>query len=483
MTKTKKTTYLTTTLPYVNDEPHVGFALEIIQADTVARFKRLLGQEVFFNFGTDEHGQKVLKAAEEAGKTPQEHADTLAPKFDDLKKALNLSYDKFIRTTDPHHEFAAQHIWKLADQNGDVYKKKYKGLYCISCERFIKESECKDGKCPEHPHKNLEEVEEENYFFRLSKYGDHLLKYLENPKVIIPDWRKKEAVNFVKGGLEDFPISRLKKRMSWGVPVPGDDEQVMYVWFDALTNYISTLGWPEDKDGNFQKFWQEGETIQFAGKDQVRFQSLMWQAMLISVGVKNTDRVFYHGFINIKGEKISKSIGNTVDPQEIVKEFGTDALRYYLLRHVSPVEDSNFSGELITESYNANLANGLGNLFSRTLKMANSYEIKVNFPSKKEILEGEDFGIISKHMETFEFNKALDYIWKELGALDSYIQETEPFKLIKTDKDKAKEAVAYLLIRLYELVVILEPFLPESSEIITKAIENGEVPKPLFLRK
>jgi len=210
----EKPIYITTTLPYVNAEPHVGFALEIIQADAYARFKKLLGHEVFFNFGTDEHGQKVLKAAEEKGLSPQDYVDGLAPKFDDLKKALNLSYDAFIRTTDEHHIKAAQHIWKLCDEAGDIYKKKYKGFYCISCERFIKESECQDGKCPEHPHKNLEEVEEENYFFRFSKYGDFLLEYLDNPEVITPEWRRKEAINFVKGGLEDFPISRLKSRMS-----------------------------------------------------------------------------------------------------------------------------------------------------------------------------------------------------------------------------------------------------------------------------
>jgi len=478
-----KNFYQTTTLPYVNAKPHIGFALEIIQADSRARFERLFGSNVFFSTGTDEHGQKVLKAAEKAGKNVQEYVDKLAPQFDELKKALNLSYDNFIRTTDEDHIKAAQHIWKICHDKGDIYKKKYKGLYCVSCERFIKEDECVNGKCPDHLDKDLEELEEENYFFKLSRYQDDLLKYLENPKVVVPDWRREEAIKFVKDGLEDFSVSRLKEKMPWGIPVPGDDEHVMYVWFDALTNYISTLGWPEDKEGNFEKFWQNGETVQFAGKDQVRFQSIMWQAMLISAGIKTTDRIFYHGFITVKGEKISKSIGNIVDPFEVVEKFGTDALRYHLLRHVSAVEDSNFGEELLIESYNGNLANGLGNLFSRILKMYVDYGVNVSFPKKEEILQDESLNEFKGYMENFEFNKALDYIWKEIGALDLYIQETEPFKLIKTDEEKAKEIVAYLTIRLYEIATILEPFLPSSSEQIIKTIEAKEIPKPLFLRK
>jgi len=480
---TKKTIYLTTTLPYVNAEPHVGFALEIIQTDAYARFKRLLGHEVFFNFGTDEHGQKVLKAAEEKGLSPQDYVNKYAVKFDELKRTLNLSCDAFIRTTDEHHIKAAQHIWKLCDEAGDIVKRKYKGLYCVSCERFIKESECQDGKCPEHPHKNLEEVEEENYFFKFSKYQDFLLEYLNKPNVITPEWRRKEAINFVKNGLEDFPVSRLKSRMSWGIPVLGDDEQVMYVWFEALTSYISTLGWPEDENGNFKKFWADGETIQFAGKDQVRFQSLMWQAMLKSADIKNTDRIFYHGFINIKGQKISKSTGNTIDPYSLVEKFGTDALRYYLLRHISPVEDSNFSEELLTEAYNGNLANGLGNLFSRILTMYVSYDVDVDLPTDDEILERSEFDQVKFYVDKFEFNKALDWIWAQIKAVDEHIQREEPFKLIKTDEEKAKEIIAWLVIRLYIIATILEPFLPESSKIIKKAIKEKQIPKPLFLRK
>ncbi|MBN2093956.1 MAG: methionine--tRNA ligase [Candidatus Zambryskibacteria bacterium] len=468
-----KNFYITTTLPYVNADPHIGFALEIVQADIIARFKRLLGHEVFFNFGTDEHGQKVLKAAEKNGLDPQAYTDQLALKFGDLKKILNLSYDNFVRTTDAHHIKAAQYIWKLADESGDIYKKKYRGLYCVSCERFIKESELRNNKCPEHPGKELEEVEEENYFFKFSKYQDKLLKYLNNPRVITPDWRRKEAINFVKNGLEDFPISRLKNRMSWGIPVPGDEDHVMYVWFDALTNYISSLGWPGDKNGNFKKFWQDGETLQFAGKDQVRFQSLMWQAMLMSAGLKNTDKVFYHGFINIRGEKISKSVGNTIDPFKIVEEFGTDALRYYLLAQVSPVEDSDFTFELFKEAYNANLANGLGNLTSRIIKMAED-----NLEEPTEV-SGENMPQeLLNHLEKFELNKACNFIWSKISKLDGEIQEKKPWE------SKDKKVIKNLVLDLYRISKMLEPFMPETSEKIIQAIKENKKPeKPLFERK
>lgn len=474
----KKRIYLTTTLPYINAPPHIGFALEIVQADAFARFKRLSGHQVFFNFGTDEHGQKILKAAEKEGLSPQTYADKLAPKFDNLKKALNLSYDNFIRTTDEHHIKAARHIWKLADKNGDIYKKKYRGLYCLSCERFVKEGEIKEDGCPNHPGRALEEVQEENYFFRFGKYQDFLLEYLNDPKTITPKWRREEAINFVKEGLEDFPISRLKSRMTWGVPVPEDDEHVMYVWFDALVNYISALGWPGDEKGNFKKFWEDGETIQFAGKDQVRFQSLMWQAMLKSVGVKNTDKVFYHGFINLQGKKISKSIGNVVDPFNLVKEFGADALRYYLLRHVSPVEDSNFSEELLKEAYNANLANGLGNLSARVLTLAQN-----NLKEAVEVVQGLHDKDYTEAFENFDFNKAVNIVWKNIQDLDKTIAELEPYKIVKENPEGGREIIRGLVTGLLEIANRLEPVMPETSKSIKDAIKKNKRPKNLFPRK
>ena len=339
--------YITTTLPYVNADPHIGFALESVQADVLARAWRAAGDEVFFSTGTDEHGQKILEAAQKAGQEPQAYVDHYAAEFRKLKDALDLSNDTFIRTTDPAHVAAAQEMWRRCAAKGDIYKKTYTGLYCVGCEAFKTEKEIVDGKCPLHPNAELKEVSEENYFFKFSNYEKQLLNYLGKEGSIVPEWRRIEAVNFVKGGLEDFSISRESARLSWGIPVPDDDSQVMYVWFDALTNYISTLGWPEDAQGNFKKFWEVGATLQVAGKDQVRFQSLMWQAMLMSADIKNTDSVFYHGFITSGGQKMSKSLGNVINPLDLVAKYGTDAVRYLLLRHVSPSEDSDLTLEAI----------------------------------------------------------------------------------------------------------------------------------------
>ena len=325
---TNKKFYLTTTLPYVNADPHIGFALEIVHADIIARYKRLTGAEVFFNTGTDEHGQKIFQAAQKEGKIVEAYVDHYAGTFEKLKTGLGLSYDSFIRTTSPVHVAAAQELWRRCAK--DIEKKKYKGLYCVGDEAFIKESDLVDGKCPNHPNMEIQEIEEENYFFKLSAYQDKLLAYLGRTDAVLPGWRREEALNFVKGGLEDFSVSREKARMSWGIPVPGDETQIMYVWFDALANYISTLGWPEDKEGNFKKFWEEGEVVQMAGKDQVRFQSIMWQAMLMSADIKNTDKVVYHGFITSDGQKMSKSLGNVVEPPALVGEYPFPATKLKL---------------------------------------------------------------------------------------------------------------------------------------------------------
>lgn len=470
--------YITTTLPYVNADPHIGFALELVQADIYARFRGMLGDTVFFNTGTDEHGLKLYQKAKEEGKEPQVYVDEYAAKFRTLKSTLNLHPDlHFIRTTDEKHKEAAQALWKRCLASGDIEKRTYKGLYCVGDEAFIKEGDLVNGKCPNHPTMDPIEIEEENYFFLLSKYQDYLLEYLSKEGVIVPEWRREEAINFVKRGLEDFSISRVKEKMPWGVPVPGDESQVMYVWFDALTNYISTLGWPNE-EGDFKTFWKEGHTLQMAGKDQVRFQSIMWQAMLKSAGLPATDQVFYHGFITSGGQKMSKSLGNVIDPLAIVNEYGADALRYFLARHVHPFEDSDVTMDKFKTAYNAGLANGLGNLASRIMQLAEknlSAPVAVEFtPYPQEFVDA---------LARFETNTAVEYIWTRIQELDLKINQTEPFKVVKTDPEKGRALIEALVRDLAAIDLLLEPIIPETSKKIIEAIVANKKPENLFPRK
>lgn len=470
--------YLTTTLPYVNSDPHVGFAQEIVQADALARSWRLRGDDVFFSTGTDEHGQKIYEAAEKAGKSPQEYVDHYAAEFGKLKSALNLSYDAFIRTTDAHHIEAAQEMWRRCAAKGDIYKKTYTGLYCVGCEAFKTEKEIVEGKCPLHPNADLKEVSEENYFFKFSNYQEKLLSYLERSESIVPEWRRTEALNFVKGGLEDFSISREAARLSWGIPVPGDETQVMYVWFDALTNYISTLGWPGDTEGNFKKFWEEGNVLQLAGKDQVRFQSLMWQAMLFSADIKNTDTVFYHGFITSGGQKMSKSLGNVINPLDLVGTYGTDAVRYVLLRHLSSVEDSDLTLEAIHDHYTAHLTNGLGNLVARVMKLAETHLTEPIARPEESPFPQEYW----EALDTYEFNRAMDMIWARITVLDERITSEAPFKVVKEDVEKGQTMIRELVIELYQIARLLNPFMPNTNEVLKQAILENRKPENLFPR-
>ena len=469
--------YITTTLPYVNASPHMGHALEFVQADTLARYWRLMGEEVFFSVGVDEHGQKVAKKADEEGVDRQAYADKFAAEFDNLKSALNLSNYNFIRTTDPKHKAAAQEIWRLCDAKGDIFKKKYKGLYCVGCESFKVDSDLVEGKCPDHG-VAPEEIEEENYFFKLSNYQDYLVEYLSKKESILPDWRRIEALNFVKGGLEDLSISREKSRMDWGVAVPGDDDHVMYVWFDALTNYISTLGWPADLEGDYQKFWQAGTTLQLAGKDQVRFQSIIWQAMLKSANIRATDSIFYHGFINSDGKKMSKSLGNVINPNDLVEKYGTDAARYIMLRHVHPVDDSDLTWEKMDEYYTANLVNGIGNLTARIMKMAQTH-----LDSPIERPQASNFqAAYTEALDAYDFQGAMDFIWSHVQKLDETIAETEPFKLVKTDKEAAVVIIKQLVLDLYMIGRMLHPMMPEANKIIKEAVLANQKPDNLFAR-
>ncbi|MBY0294181.1 methionine--tRNA ligase [Patescibacteria group bacterium] len=477
-----KNFYLTTTLPYVNADPHIGFALELVQADITVRYKKLLGANVFFSTGTDEHGQKLYETAQKAGRDIQEYVDEYAAKFRGLKDKLGLYPElHFIRTTDANHIVAAQEMWRRCMANGDIEKRTYKGMYCVGDEVFMKDSDLVNGRCPNHPNTELIELEEENYFFLLSKYQQKLTDYLSKEGSVVPEWRRQEALNFVQKGLEDFSISRVKEKMPWGIAVPDDDTQVMYVWFDALTNYISTLGWPDDAEGNFKTFWNDGFAMQMAGKDQVRFQSIIWQAMLTSAGIKNTDQVFYHGFITSGGQKMSKSIGNVIDPMTIVDEYGIDALRYFLARHVHPVDDSDVTMEGFKEAYNANLANGLGNLTSRVFKMADQYGV---LDQAKECANSPmPIEAAWSNLETYGFNRAADCVWERIAEMDKFITEEKPFTVFKTDPEKAKSQVLNLLQQLRDVAYTLAPFMPSTSEKILSAMREGRVPENLFARK
>ena len=462
MFKKNKKFYITTTLPYVNAEPHIGFALEIIQADVIAWYNRHLGHEVFFNFGVDEHGLKIFRKAQENKMNPQEYCDIYAKKFDDLKKALNLSYNNFVRTTDPHHIKAVQEFWKRCFSNGDIYKKNYKIKYCVGCELEKTESELTNGRCPIHPNVELELIEEENYFFKYSKYQKPLLDfYQKNPDFVVPATRYGEIKEFTKRGLEDFSVSRLKEKMPWGIDVPGDEKHVMYVWFDALVNYISCLNWPED-----QKFGGFLPGLQVTGKDNLRQQTSMWQAMLMSAGLPNSKQVFIHGFITANGQKMSKSLGNVINPYDLVKKYGTDATRYYLLREMPPYEDGDFTYGKFEQRYNADLAGGIGNLVARVLGIAKGNGQAKLSNSKLKKLINDVKKRCDRAVEEFKFNDALASIWEIVSFCDKYINERELWKT------KDQKVINDLLFAIKEIGILLEPFLPQTSEKIKAALET-----------
>jgi methionyl-tRNA synthetase len=470
--------YITTTLPYVNARLHIGHALEFVQADVIARYHKELGDNLFFNTGTDEHGQKIYEKALKEKEDPQAYVDKCAKEFREVLKGLNiLSEVNFIRTTDVHHMAAAQEFWRRCDKNGDIYKKNYQVKYCVGCELEKTDSELVDGKCPIHPNLTLELINEENYFFRFSKYQKSLLDLYEKyPDFVLPVHRLREIRNFVAAGLQDFSVSRLKSKMPWGIPVPGDEAQVMYVWFDALVNYVSTLGWPEDED-NFKKFWGTKENpnaFQIAGKDNLRQQSAMWQAMLFSAGLPTSRQILIHGFINIGGEKISKSTGSPIDLFDLVGRYGTDAVRFWLIREINPFEDGDFTLEKFKESYNANLANGLGNFTARVLTLALSLgrfeapaasgEVSVKIEAVKKA--------VAEKLKDLKFHEAMSAIWELLAFGDAYVNSNKPWAI--TDLDRKKSVISDLIHILENAAELLTPFLPEtSSKIKENVIRHG----------
>jgi len=472
--------YITTTLPYVNAKPHYGHALTFVRADVIARYKKSLGFDVFFNTGTDEHGTKILEGAEKEGISVEEYVDRNAVRFQELFPKLGISETiHHIRTTDEKHINAAQEMWKRCDANGYIYKKEYEAKYCIGCELYKTDSELEENKCPIHPNREIEIIKEENYFFAFSKLEEKLKNlYKENPQLVIPDFRFNEIKAFLERGLEDFSISRLKSKMSWGVPVPGDDEHVMYVWFDALTSYISTLGWPDV--GDFEKYWVNGMPVQYCGKDNLRQQSAIWQGMLLAAGLPNTKNIIIDGFIISGGQKMSKSIGNVINPFDVidmfkdVTDYPEDVLRFILLHEVPSFEDGDITIESITTAYTAYLANGIGNITSRIMKMATTHNVSVLNTNTSAIIET---------LEAFDTNIAIKNLMQSMRDIDERIAAEEPFKVVKVDEKRGKEIILRCLESLVLFAHQLEVFLPKTAQKILKCVSENKMPeKPLFNR-
>ncbi|TSC70306.1 MAG: methionyl-tRNA synthetase, partial [Parcubacteria group bacterium Gr01-1014_49] len=472
--------YITTTLPYVNADPHLGHALEFIEADFLSRTLRAEGDDVFFNIGTDEHGAKVAQKAEEKKESPQAYVDEYASRFKAFADRLDISYDSFLRTTHPAHTKAAQAFWARCAAAGDIYKASYEVKYCVGCELEKTDSELEQGRCPLHPNLDIEVRAEENYYFRFSKYQDALLAHYASEKnFVVPNERRRELISFVEAGLKDFSISRRREKLSWGVPVPDDPEHVMYVWFDALVNYISAIGWPTD-EGKFLKWWP---VTQLAGKDNLRQQAAMWQAMLLSAGLPLSRTVFIHGFITSGGQKMSKSLGNVINPLELVDRYGVDAIRYVLLRHVSHIEDSDLTLETIHEHYTAHLTNGLGNLVARVMTLAEAY---VPHPVNLTDADMKRNQTFLQHIDTFRFNEAMDFIFAKVAAADVFMTERAPYKKIKSsdaaEQESARADIEHLVRELASIAAHLTPAMPRTSALIAEAVRANKKPDNLFPR-
>jgi methionyl-tRNA synthetase len=461
--------YITSSIPYVNGDPHIGFAMELLQADVLARSARAEKKEVIFSAGTDEHGTKIAQRAAELKVTPKAFTDQMSTKFRELGKLLDVSYDRFIRTSDEGHEQRAQLIWKSLKK--DIYKAKYIGWYDVRQEEFVPEGQIDPERTkPEHP-QAYQKLEEENYFFALSKYSKQIHEAIEKDELkIIPKTRRNEILSLLKEGLQDISVSRPKDKLSWGIAVPGDPKQVMYVWFEALMNYITVLGYPEHDD--FQKFWPAD--VQIVGKDISRFHAAIWPGMLMSLGLPLEKKLFVHSFINAEGgTKMSKSLGNVVAPKEIIDKYGVDAYRYFFLRHIPSYEDGDFSWDRFEAAYNNELANELGNAVQRTAAMIMKYQNGIigEIPPSSHDTSG-----IEEALEDCRFDKALDLIWGQVRGLNQYIDETKPWEISKSDDyDHLREVLSYQVSNLLEIADLLEPFLPSTAVKIRNIFVEGVV--------
>ena len=483
----KDTYYITTTIPYANAEPHIGHALEFLYTDVMARYQRLLGKDVYFLTGTDEHGQKMYKTALEKGRDPFEYASEKSATFQNLLDQWNISNNDFIRTTEKRHMEKVKIFWQKSLDNGDIYKKEYRGLYCVGCETFVTDKDLIDGKCPNH-NKEPEAVAEENYFFKLSKYQKEIEKiFNDNPNFVYPKSRFNEMKQILEGGLEDVSISRAKEKLPWGIPVPNDDTQVMYVWFDALTNYITALGWSSNEDELFKKYWPVD--VHVLGKDVSRFHTLLWPAMLKSTGIEIPKQCAVHGFMTLNGKKISKSLGNTIDPIQLINDYPLEAVRYFLMREIPFNNDGDFSDEKFLERYNADLANGIGNLTNRILVMLDKYcdgvVPKVSTVNNDIIqtLSKDIWPKYNEEMNKFQFNRALEATWKFVSHCDQLISDQQPWKIFKEGKTtEVNDLLHHLAEALRHIAVMIWPIMPETAEKILAQLGLDvptELAKPL----
>ncbi len=469
-----KKLYITTAIPYVNGTPHIGNAMDYLLADIWTRYQKQNGKEVRFQVGTDEHGNKIAAKAAEAGLEPKAYTDQTYLNFEKLMKNVNASYTDFIRTTDTHHVGAIQYIWQQLQPY--IYKDKYEGWYCVGCESFVsdKEATANNGICPDH-NQPYQRLSEENYYLKASAFTEKVRQaIIDDEMKIVPEFRKKEFLELIKDGLQDVSISRPKKNLSWGVPVPGDPNHVMYVWLDALANYITVLGYPDNP--TWKEYWPAD--VQIVGKDIMRFHAGLWPAMLLGLGLSLPKKLLVHGHVVVGGAKMSKTIGNVIDPNEIIDGYGLDAFRYYFSRHISTQDDGDFTWEKFESAYNGELANDLGNLVKRVSSMVTKYQSGVIGEAPKS---EHDMGAYHEAIDNLEFNKAMDEVWLMVKSLNQYIENVKPWEIAKNiGKDGEAEShltevLVYAVGALIQIGDLLIPFLPDTAVKIHSTFETGVI--------